>query len=136
MPEFQYSRKFHSSLDEVNAQVVGLLSILDSQFEAYNRFGLDLVLREALNNSVLHGNRNQPEQLIQLRVSIVNDQFKIEVEDQGQGFDWQAILKKESDPEYDHGRGFPIFQMYCQQIELNQVGNKISLRMNLYKPKT
>ena len=101
--------------------------------ENYNRFVLDLVLREVLNNAVIHGNHGNREKMVRLTLRVENNQFVIEVEDEGEGFDWKSVVDIESNPEADHGRGFPIFQAYCSDIGLNDAGNRITLKMNIEK---
>ncbi|NQV48920.1 MAG: ATP-binding protein [Candidatus Marinimicrobia bacterium] len=130
---FEYRCEFKSSLDEVVSQIAKIISLLDSNFENYNKFVLDLILRETLNNAVIHGNKNRPDQIIKLGLGIEADQFHIVVEDEGAGFNWQSVIVQQSNPGYDHGRGFPIFQRYCNKIVLNKKGNRISLKMNVHK---
>ncbi len=130
---FEYRCEFKSSLDEVVSQIAKVISLLDSNFEIYNRFVLDLILRETLNNAVIHGNKNRPDQIIKLGLGIEADQFHIVVEDEGAGFNWQSVIVQQTNPVHDHGRGFPIFQKYCNKIVLNKKGNRISLKLNVHK---
>ncbi|NQV30495.1 MAG: ATP-binding protein [Candidatus Marinimicrobia bacterium] len=130
---FKYTGEFKSSLGEVVSQIAKIISILDGEMEKYNRFVLDLVLRETLNNAVIHGNKNSPAYLIKLSLKIESDQFHIVVEDEGPGFNWQSVINEQSNPVFDHGRGFPIFQTYCNEILLNEKGNRISLNLNVQK---
>ena len=130
---FEYIKTFPSSLDEVVGQVARIILLLDEELEHYNRFVLDLVLRETLNNAVIHGNQNDTEKSIQLNLHTSDDQFVIEVEDQGQGFDWRAVIQGEANPQADHGRGFPIFHAYCNKIILSEKGNHISLKLDIDK---
>ncbi len=132
--DFEYALTFKSSLDEVDIQVMNLLAILDEKFTAYNRFALDLVLRETLNNAVIHGNKRDPECSIQFSIKLKDNRFIIVAEDEGAGFDWRSALHRESVRGYDHGRGFPILQSYCSVIELNEKGNEIRLSLPFNKP--
>ena len=52
-------------------------------------FACDLVLRELLNNAVLHGNRNNPELAVECLVLITDRALVLEVADQGEGFAWR-----------------------------------------------
>lgn len=115
------------------AQVARIILLLDEELETYNRFVLDLILREVLNNAVIHGNQRDHKKIVHLSLGVVNDQFVIEVKDEGPGFDWRTVIHNESNPQADHGRGFPIFHAYCKEIRLNQVGNQISLKLDIEK---
>ena len=130
---FEYSQKFKSSLDEVVIQVGRIILQLDDHLQNYNRFVLDLVLRETLNNAVIHGNGNDPEKYVKLSLGIVAEDFVIVVEDQGSGFEWQQVIHGEAKPYEDHGRGYPIFQSYCSHIHLNNKGNQITLTLPMNK---
>ncbi len=131
--EFEYSGQLNSVLDEVDTQVKNLLLALDQHLDKYHRFALDLVMRETLNNAVIHGNQRQPDQLVNYSVKVAGQQFEIMVSDEGTGFDWRSVLNLESVKGYDHGRGFPILQSYCSHIRLNEAGNQIFFSMNITK---
>jgi len=129
MSEFQYRSRFKSTLGEVDTQVTKLLSSLDDRVKSYNRFGLNLVLRESLNNAVLHGNNSDQDKIVQFSIVTEKDQFIIEVQDEGVGFDWQSVVNTETDLASDKGRGFLILHIYCNKIEFNPAGNQITLQL-------
>src|ERR1700676_613471 len=69
---------------------------------------VELALREALNNAVVHGNRLEAHKLVHVRCRCkVGEGISLVVSDQGQGFDPRTV----PDPvaaqnlEKDHGRG-------------------------------
>ena len=132
-PEFKYIREFTSTLEEVNNQVNELILLLDDKYESFNRFALDLVLRETLNNAVIHGNKRNSDLLVTFVFTIEQSHMCVVVEDQGKGFDWRSTIKSSSDPEIDHGRGFPILSSYCSDISLNEKGNRISFCLGMTK---
>ena len=135
-PPLEYSQIFKSTLDDVIIQVASIILHLDQEIGEYNRFALDLVLREVLNNAVIHGNKADSEKSISLKLKAEAGQFRIVVEDEGDGFDWQSTIYGDADPQDDHGRGFPIFHSYCNEVELNEKGNRVSLTLDIKKSKS
>jgi serine/threonine-protein kinase RsbW len=130
MTSYKLSCQFQSTLEEVDAQVNALLESLDEKVVEYDRFSLDLILREALNNAVIHGNKNNPDLVIFLSIMLIGKWFHIRIEDQGEGFDWTSgIQRTEVEANAEHGRGFPIILHYGEQVQLNEKGNKISFKL-------
>ena len=50
-------------------------------------FGVDMAVREAVTNAVLHGNKLDEAKVVDLKLSNSPEAFEISVHDQGQGFD-------------------------------------------------
>jgi serine/threonine-protein kinase RsbW len=66
-----------------------------------------LAVHETAANAVIHGNRYSREKNISVTISIVENQFKITIGDEGDGFDPQTIPESSSLQALlrDHGRG-------------------------------
>lgn len=94
---------------------------------------LNLVLRELVNNAVEHGNKSNEEKTVACTVThLGNKRFKIDVEDQGDGFqhnmiDWEIPL----DPRQTRNRGFALINTFSDQIKFNDKGNRVTVFMNL-----
>ena len=56
-----------------------------------SRFAVRLAMAEALANALEHGNRNDPGKTVRLEYRIARSWVVIEIEDQGAGFDPQAV---------------------------------------------
>lgn len=56
-----------------------------------SRFAVRLAMAEALANALEHGNRNDPDKTVRLENRIARTWVVIEIEDQGVGFDPQAV---------------------------------------------
>ena len=50
-------------------------------------FGVDMAVREAVTNAVLHGNKQQLEKPVELRIENAANTLEITVRDHGAGFD-------------------------------------------------
>ncbi len=104
-----------------------------SQFEIKNYIDLMIVLRELLLNAVIHGNKNMPERIVKCSIKkLEKRRFKIEVEDEGSGFDYKSLdMKIPEDPRYIQKRGYAIINALSDQIEFNSKGNQVTVYMSI-----
>ena len=95
---------------------------LDRQF-----FDVVVGLREALNNAVIRGCDQDQTKNVNYKMQYETDRLIVEVEDEGEGFDWQRYLGKEPPVLAESGRGLPIMEQYFEMIWFNETGNKVVL---------
>lgn len=90
--------------------------------------GTKLVLRELLINAVEHGNKKIPSKTVDCSVEKIGDyRFKINVKDEGEGFDYKNInMLLPEDPSKLRSRGFPIINALADGVEFNNTGNSIT----------
>ena len=82
---------------------------------------LAIALTELVNNAILHGNKNQPDKNVTIRVSYHRNHVRISVKDQGNGFD-PAKLADPRDPENlwkSSGRGIFLVRHLVDNVEFN-----------------
>jgi serine/threonine-protein kinase RsbW len=91
---------------------------------------VELALREALNNAVVHGNRLDVRKLVHVRCRCtVGKGISLIVSDQGQGFDARTV----PDPlavenlEADHGRGIHIMKLAMDEVSFEQRGTEVHM---------
>lgn len=92
-------------------------------------FGISLCLSEALDNAYQHGNQGDPNRTITIRYDFGSEQICIEIEDQGRGFQPEAIpdptlpenLTKEG------GRGLFLMRAYMDEVTYCDAGNRVRL---------
>jgi anti-sigma regulatory factor (Ser/Thr protein kinase) len=89
---------------------------------------VSLVLRELLTNAIAHGNRNVLARNVNCSVDQVDDgSFRVVVEDEGEGFDFQSLdTTIPDDPRAMHRRGYVLVRNVCSQVEFNDCGNCIT----------
>ncbi|MCK5671977.1 MAG: ATP-binding protein [Spirochaetales bacterium] len=90
-------------------------------------FSLQLMLREGLLNAVKHGCNNQGSLKIDCSLLIYDNEYKIEIEDPGDGFNWGSP-KHESNLDDSSGRGLSIIDKYSSSFYFNEKGNKLTIR--------
>ncbi|MFZ5759038.1 MAG: ATP-binding protein [Thermodesulfobacteriota bacterium] len=119
---------FASSLANVDRTVEIIKKFIADRQINCNIFEFIYILREALNNAVLHGNRQDPALQVQCSVSFNNEEIAVTVSDQGTGFDWRAQLRKQKVAENAlSGRGIHSMGNYGFTIRYNDSGNTLYL---------
>ena len=91
---------------------------------------VELALREALNNAVVHGNRLDAHKLVHVRCRCkVGKGISLTVTDQGQGFDARTV----PDPvnvenlEADHGRGIHLMKLAMDEVSFYKRGTEVHM---------
>jgi serine/threonine-protein kinase RsbW len=90
-------------------------------------FGVHLAMEEALVNAIRHGNRLDPGKQVQFACRMTPDLVRIEITDEGDGFDPSSIPDP-TDPEHieaPSGRGLMLMRSFMSRVEYNDVGNRV-----------
>jgi len=84
---------------------------------------------EAVNNAIVHGNKSSTQKLVDVEIEFDENQIKITVTDEGEGFD----PKKIPDPtmpeniEELSGRGVFLMTKLADSIAFNAKGNSVTM---------
>src|SRR5688572_1034588 len=86
-----HERIFHclNELPDIVGEILDELSELG--YSEKQRFGIRLAMEEALVNAVKHGNRGDASKAIWVRYSAAEDEFTVEIEDSGSGFQPERV---------------------------------------------
>ena len=113
---------------KVSARIMNSLSPYSLQ---QNRlFDIKLSVEEAVRNAVVHGNKSNPRLFVRVNYKIESDQVKIEVEDEGAGFDPASIPDPTNNKEAmlkESGRGVWLIKKLMDKVDFNVKGNKIKM---------
>jgi anti-sigma regulatory factor (Ser/Thr protein kinase) len=90
-------------------------------------FSSELLLREALTNSAIHGYSEAPDKRILCVLRAKQRRLLILVQDEGEGFNWSAALERNSNAADIHGRGIEILKRYASAVRFNPKGNAVTL---------
>jgi serine/threonine-protein kinase RsbW len=91
---------------------------------------VEIALREALANAIIHGNRENPRKLVFVRCRCSPDQISIAVKDEGRGFDFNKV----ADPtipeniESPHGRGIYLMKALMDEVRFEENGVIVQMR--------
>ena len=114
--------------------------ILEALGEYFRTFGItefsepSVVFWELLTNAILHGSPNGEEgqngsngQVVALVEHMADRQFKVVVEDSGEGFDYQSLdMMLPEDPRQIKKRGYILINALADRLEFNERGNRIT----------
>lgn len=96
-----------------------------------DEFAVELALREALNNAVIHGNGADPNKLVEIRCRCERGKgVWLIVRDQGTGFDPSALpspLTQEG-LAAEHGRGIQLMKLMMDEVAFERGGSEIRMR--------
>jgi len=102
-----------------------------SQCDPGERFDIELALREALDNAVVHGNQEDPETKVHIRCRCrPGNEISIVVTDQGKGFDFEKIVGNgiSSEPASEHGRGIQLMKACMDDVRFERGGSEVHMR--------
>jgi len=105
--------------------------LMDTKGLERHHFAVQLLVREALNNAVIHGCRNDRTKVIDTVLVIDDDTLTLEVADPGEGFKWKEYMERGNDDLAHFGRGLEIFRAYATEFYYNANGTRLTLKMKL-----
>lgn len=119
--------RVHTALDE-------LLQQLSLDDRARDR--IDLAVREAVANAIIHGNRERTDGTVWMTAEVTHDSLTITIDDEGDGFD-VAQLEDPRRPErllLPHGRGLWLMRALVDEVVVDrraEGGTSVMLRARL-----
>jgi serine/threonine-protein kinase RsbW len=103
-----------------------------------NQADLEIALREALANAIIHGNANEDGKRIFLRCyGAPGDDILILVRDEGEGFDPERVPDpRDGDRMHlDHGRGLLLMRELMDHIEYRRAGREVMIYKSCVTPR-
>jgi serine/threonine-protein kinase RsbW len=97
-------------------------------------FDVELAIREAVGNAVLHGNQENPDKQVHIRCRCESGNgISIVVTDEGNGFDFLKILGNglTSDFPSSHGHGIQLMRAYMDDVRFEKGGSEVHMRKRL-----
>lgn len=95
---------------------------------------IEMALREALANALIHGNREDPNKCVYVTSRFQMDgEFSITVRDEGQGFNTRAVPDP-TDPNnrmLTHGRGIHFMRAFMDEVSFEENGRVVRMRKKL-----
>ena len=111
-----------------------MLLIEGSQCVPGEEFGVELALREALANAVVHGNHEHPRAKVHIRCRCwPGKEISIVVTDLGEGFDFEKTVANRliPDPPSEHGRGILLMKAYMDEVRFERGGSEVHMLKRL-----
>jgi serine/threonine-protein kinase RsbW len=91
---------------------------------------VEIALREALANAIVHGNHEDARKRVHISCRCELDEISISVRDEGQGFDIDRVADPTS-PENiksDHGRGLYLMKALMDEVGFDESGTVVHMR--------
>lgn len=126
-------RTLAPTMDAVDAMCTEVRRRLKDRASAADWYGVELLLREALCNAVLHGGSADPARRVRCEVTVGRTKARLSVADDGPGFDWRAVSSARADETATSGRGLKIYALYADRVSFNEAGNRIVLERHFEK---
>jgi len=88
---------------------------------------------EAVNNGVIHGNKNDASKYVMLSCSMKGKTLTVKVRDEGEGFKPDAVANplQEENLLNTGGRGVFLMKAFMQSVQYNKKGNEVTMVMKL-----
>lgn len=99
--------------------IIGIAKESGMNPEKFNN--LSLSFSEALSNSIIHGNKNDPNKKVKITVNVNDSKMVIIIKDEGKGFNIDSIPDP-TKPENilkDSGRGIHIMRAFLDDLHYN-----------------
>jgi serine/threonine-protein kinase RsbW len=121
-----------SEIDAISPFVDELmLKIRETHCDPGSEFAIELALREALANAVLHGNREDSEKKVHVLCECDEGSgVSLVVRDEGPGFDPGAVPDPLA-PENlgaEHGRGILLMKQFMDEIHFEGGGTEVHMK--------
>jgi serine/threonine-protein kinase RsbW len=94
---------------------------------------LMVVVTEAVNNGITHGNHRDESKLVTVSCSVMDGVLTIKVRDEGKGFD-PGTLPDPLHPDNlmrDSGRGVFLMRQMMDSVSYNKTGTEVTMKMKI-----
>ncbi len=98
-----------------------------------DRFAIELLFREAVENAIEHGGLFDPRQCISIDIRLFDDHWLAVVSDSGQGFDLARVMA-ERKIGGERGHGFFIFDEFASEHHWEDGGRSIHFTRRFGEP--
>ena len=135
-PCLELERSFPSKVAEISPFVDKLMLLIRKcGCAAEGESDVEIALREALANAIIHGNHENPRKHVYVRFRFEPDEVSFAVTDQGRGFDLSKIVDPTA-PENTgavHGRGIYLMKALMDEVRFEEGGVVVHMRKSARK---
>jgi serine/threonine-protein kinase RsbW len=129
-----------SAINEISPLIDRLMRLIrKGNCVVGEEINVEIALREAVTNAVVHGNKADPEKKVVICCEVgLGSGVSVIVRDEGQGFDPANV----SDPttneniECDHGRGIYLMRALMDEVHFEQGGTEVHMRTGFKQEST
>ena len=125
---WQLEQSIPSRTEAAEQIIDALLSRLEAErWNSQEVFGVHLAVEEALVNAIIHGNKKDPSKSVHVLVQSSPEQLRVEIVDEGAGFD-PGQIPDPTNPDrlnVPHGRGLMLMHSFMTHVEYKGRGNEL-----------
>jgi serine/threonine-protein kinase RsbW len=131
----EFALSIPSSTENIH-QVEGFIEEICDRYNLTGHYfgNISLAVLEAVDNAIIHGNRNNKDKSVKLILSIKPGQLEFKINDEGAGFDYSKVPDP-TDPMIDIpegiGRGLFIIRSMTDEVTFNDQGNEITMTFKI-----
>jgi serine/threonine-protein kinase RsbW len=130
-PIIQVEFSIRSAINEISPLIDRLMLLIKKgNCVVGEEINVELALREAVTNAVLHGNKADPEKRVTICCQFgLGSGVSVIVRDEGQGFDPANIADPTTteNVESDHGRGVCLIRALMEEVHFEQGGTEVHM---------
>ncbi len=122
--DIQNLRQVEKLIDELQFE-------LDLSDESYGN--VLVATMEATNNAIVHGNKSDPNKLVNLWIEKGNNELVVNITDQGEGFDPESIPDPTAPENLEkiNGRGIFLMERLSDEICFSDQGRIVELKFKV-----
>ncbi len=130
--------KIKSSTDQITRTVKKFDELLENNncCSSRTKSELSTALSEALANAIIHGNKTNPKEFVDLDIQIHRDKMILKIKDKGPGFDYKELpdplipenIKK------TNGRGIYLMSVLVDEVKFIRHHNGMEVKLIKYLP--
>ncbi|MCA9051966.1 MAG: ATP-binding protein [Planctomycetaceae bacterium] len=111
----------------VQEQIIALME--KHEYSMRDIFAMRLCLEEGITNAIKHGNKGALDKIVTIVANVGDDKLRVEVMDQGEGFDPEDVPDPTADDfiERPCGRGLMLMRAYLNFVEYSDGGRKLTM---------
>ncbi|MBS1657452.1 MAG: ATP-binding protein [Bacteroidetes bacterium] len=126
--------EFASVPENVN-KVEAFVEVLKTDLQLSEEMEANILvsLSEAVNNAIVHGNKNNPAKKVSIKMEKDGNLLSFVVADEGEGFDPGVIIDPTAPENLDKpsGRGIFLMRSLADKVEFIDGGRKVNIAFNL-----
>ena len=90
---------------------------------------ISVPLNECVENAIIHGNKCNKDKKVTVEIQLENAKLLFSVTDEGQGFDYDAILQKGIEQRKEDG--LLLVEMLTEDLSFSLNGSRVSYKVNV-----
>ena len=129
---YRMENAFRATISSTEQSILKLLDTVDNLINLlypteYKTFpDLKMALYEGLGNAAEHGNRKRAEKRIFFCIELKMDRIRVQIKDEGEGFDWLREFVEIEDAQARH-KGLGLINYLMDEVTYNIQGNEINM---------